>query len=135
MRLGDDKAAPVDINRLSGIGMEAIKVFGGRNVSIRANYLTGMWTAMGISSAVAVTITENTMEGNNVGAEVVDTTNGRAFHNNFIHSGWYDHDQARGVSTTNFAWDDGYPSGGDYLSGYTLNHTGGGGNGGGGLGV
>ncbi|TLZ56278.1 MAG: PKD domain-containing protein [Methanobacteriota archaeon] len=108
--------ALVDGNRLSGINMEAIKVFGGTNLSIRANYLTGMWTALGVSSARGVTISENTMEANNVGVEVFDTTDGRAFHNNFIHSGWYVHDQARGGSTTNFTWDDGYPSGGNYWS-------------------
>ena len=111
--------ALVEGNNFSSISSEAaIQVFGGTNVSLRSNYITGSGGGLLVSHARDVSLVGNTMDRNSIGAVVSDTTDGVAYHNNFIHTGPYDHDQARGFASTNFSWDGGYPTGGNYWSDY-----------------
>src|SRR5437667_197961 len=111
--------ALVEGNNFSSISSEAaIQVFGGTSVSLRSNYITGSGGGLLVSHARDVSLVGNTMDRNSIGAVVSDTTDGVAYHNNFIHTGPYDHDQARGFANTNFSWDGGYPTGGNYWSDY-----------------
>jgi len=61
-----------------------------------------------------VTIRSNTVEGNQVGLELTSSTGVRVHHNRILNNGV----QARDTTGSN-AWDDGYPSGGNYWSDYT----------------
>ena len=111
--------AVIEANHLANISSEsAIDVFGGNNVTVQTNSVTGSGTGLSVSHARDVSIIQNTFERNDMGAVVDETNDSRAYHNNFIHSGPYDQDQARQIACTNFTWDDGYPIGGNYWSDY-----------------
>jgi len=70
------------------------------------------WEAVSIYASSGIQVVGNTLEDNDGGLNLFQTSNSSVYHNNFIRSVASD-EEAPGN-----AWDDGYPSGGNYFGSY-----------------
>jgi parallel beta-helix repeat protein len=116
-------------NRISGNNITdnnyGIELQGSSNNVVRGNIMTeNMWYAFWFSYSYNNTVCENNAVTNpNVCIWLEESSNNKFYHNNFINSSeqvWCTYD-SRNI------WDDGYPSGGNYWSGFSsadLNHDG-----------
>ncbi len=93
---------------------ELIKISLSDNVTITGNTLSNATTAMDFFHSSNIGINDNTFQSNAQGVVLGETTSVRVFHNNFF----YNMVQAIDANSTQNAWDNGYPSGGNYWSDY-----------------
>jgi len=102
-------------NTLSGNRVGA-QVAASANVTLALNDIVGNAVdGVSLSSSRDVTATANNLTGNGRYGFRIDTSTGtRVFHNNFITNA----NQAYDDGAAENAWDDGYPSGGNYWSDY-----------------
>jgi PKD repeat protein len=129
---GDEQGIFVDHSArisISGSAMSAdgygILASNSTGLTVHANNVTVCtWGGIHFSNVTNVTVTDNTFERSSEGQQALagavfyESSGGRVYHNNFIHTGAYGF-EAGGSATTNFSWDDGYPSGGNYWSYYS----------------
>src|SRR5205807_8627050 len=85
------------------------------NITITGNNRSNSTTAVGVSGSSSVTIVGNNIQSNIQGVVLNDTENGLVFHNNFLNNTF----QSIDTYSTQNAWDNGYPSGGNFWSDYT----------------
>ena len=85
------------------------------NITISGNNLSNSTTAVGVSDSSSVTIVGNNIQSNIQGVVLNDTENVLVFHNNFLNNTV----QSIDTYSTQNAWDNGYPSGGNFWSDYT----------------
>lgn len=84
------------------------------NGLLQANTVSDSGTGFSLSSSSNITIRRNHLSGNGVGVYYGDSTRLTVYHNNLIENvapAWYDPFGEKD-------WDDGYPRGGNYWSGY-----------------
>ena len=122
--IGLDSCSGVNIldNNIAGSGpspnwwfsQQLLKISVSDNVTITGNNLSNSTTAIGVSDSSNILINNNKVQSNAQGVVLNDTMNVRVFHNNFIDNPI----QVNDTYSTQNAWDNGYPSGGNYWSDY-----------------
>ena len=78
--------------------------------NIAGNSLAGVW----IAGSSNDTVTENNIATNSLGINLQSSSNDRIYHNNFV-----DNTNQTSIYDSPGAWDNGYPSGGNYWRDYT----------------
>src|SRR6266568_192287 len=93
---------------------ELIKISLSANVTITGNTLSNAITAMDFLRSSNISVNDNTVQSNAQGVVLDKTTSVRVSHNNFLDNMV----QAIDTNLAQNAWDNGYPSGGNYWSDY-----------------
>jgi parallel beta-helix repeat protein len=106
----------VDQNFASGNG-RGISIYQSNSVAVTNNWVDqNLGEAIGIvSSSTNITVSSNNFTRNNIGINFNSASGNLVYNNNFINNT----NQASSVTSTN-AWDNGYPSGGNYWSNYNI---------------
>jgi len=99
-------------NRLRNNGC-AVELFSSPENNLSRNSITGNTYGILLWASPDNTIHGNDVEGNNYGISLPNSSGNSIYHNNFVHNAV----QVCSYNSTN-AWDNGYPSGGNYWSDY-----------------
>ncbi len=107
--------ATITANNLSNNGFGISLLSSSANAIITGNNVSWTnWDGILISSSDNATITLNTLSNNVGGIGLVSSGSIRVHHNHLLNNGWQAYDDGGSEN----AWDDGYPSGGNYWSDY-----------------
>jgi parallel beta-helix repeat protein len=101
----------VNVTGNSGYG---IYLYSSSNNNLLGNSITANIVGIFLDYSSTNIISENQIESNSEGVYTRNSVNNRIFHNNLV-----DNSEQAHAETSADAWDDGYPSGGNYWNNYT----------------
>jgi len=85
------------------------------NITFSRNNISNNFRGIWLSWSPFITFSENNIIDNEEGIGFYASSGNRMYHNNFINNTWH----LSPYSISSNVWDNGYPSGGNYWSGYT----------------